>query len=441
MRKKKYDIFISYRREGGKQYARTLQLMLEKKGYHVFLDYDELIDGKFSPKIEAAIKEAPIYVILLTKGALDKCVDKDNWVRQEIEIAIREQKRIIPVNPDNTFDGVPEVVPPEIKEVIEGIQHSEINFGQPLNATVDLMVKNRIKPYIPRRNKRIWYAISAVFVTVLIGIIGWLCIVAYYEELEIKELQKLKDSVTFNGKNVDWAPDVTQEQLNAIDEIFKSMVPIDGGEFLQGALPLSDGSYDDNVEELVETPALKKEVESFFIGKYEITVGQWNAIMGDNRDGDPALPIAYVTFEQAKDFANKLSDLTLLSFRLPSESEWEYVAKGSNTPEGFMYAGSNNADDVAWWKSNSRNAPHAELRATPTVNDIFNMSGNVSEWCDTKFQPNDEKFFYPDNGAVVVRGGNYNSELYEITVYHREPMAPDTSIPTLGFRVALNKTL
>lgn len=146
----KYDIFISYRRQGGQQYARTLQLMLEKKGYTVFLDYDELVDNPFQPQIEEAIRNSSVYIIILSAGALDQCYQEGNWVRREIEIALDAGIHYVPVNPDNTYTGMPETVPKHIRKAIEENQQSEVYFGQTLNASVDTLIKNRIAPYVKK---------------------------------------------------------------------------------------------------------------------------------------------------------------------------------------------------------------------------------------------------------------------------------------------------
>lgn len=438
MKPTKYDIFISYRHDGGAQYARTLQLMLEKKGYKVFLDYDELRDGQFSPKIAAAIKGTTIYMILLSKGSMINCSREGDWVRREIEIASRENKRIIPVNPDGTFDGIPDNVPAFIKEAIGGTQYSEINFGQALNATVDLMVRNRIKPYIrPNRHKRYWLLLIVMLIISLT--VFWICKVKHDEEVARQEFQTLKDEITFHDEPIPWSDDVTAGQVNAVREILQSMSLIEGGEFMQGALPLTNGAFDDKVEQEFETPAFRVSVKPFYLSKFEVTIGQWNAIMNDSREGNSEDPITSVNFEEAKQFTEKLSDLTLIQFCIPTESQWEYAAKGANYPEGYIFAGSDNADIVAWYKANSNGIPHSDLRPTPTVNDLFNMSGNVSEWCDTQFRPYDDNIAYNDNNTMVIRGGNFDSELYELTVTHREPASPDTSIPTIGFRVAIDK--
>lgn len=437
MKQPKYDIFISYRRDGGAQYARNLQLMLEKKGYKVFLDYDELKDEEFSPQIEAAIRNSTIYIIVLTKESMARCANEGDWVRREIEIALDNGNKIIPVNPDGTFDGIPNDVPQNIKDAIGLRQYSEINFGQSLNATVDLMVKNRIKPYVHHHSwgKWLWIAIG-LFVIAAIGFILWQ---NKKTSDAIAEIESLKQEITFQGNSISWPEHINKEPLLAMQEIISNMQLIEGGEFMQGAEPMSDGTYHENVEVEFETPAHNETVQSFFISKFEVTRGQWNAIMNDNRGGDLNLPIDSVTFDQAKEFCLVLFETTGIEFRLPTESEWEYAVKGGSKSEDFMFAGSDNPDEVAWYAKNSGGKSHSDLRATATVNDLFNMSGNVSEWCDSEFKPYDENIPMSEGKTMVVRGGNYDSEEYEITTTHREPARPDTAIPTLGFRLAITK--
>lgn len=103
-----YDIFISYRRATGKNFARIIKPELEKRGFHVFLDFDELKDGVFDKRIMDAIKDSPIFLMILSKGALDRCVNENDWVRAEIMYASEQNKHIIPVEVDEKLQGNPQ---------------------------------------------------------------------------------------------------------------------------------------------------------------------------------------------------------------------------------------------------------------------------------------------------------------------------------------------
>lgn len=144
----KYDVFISYRRLGGKEKARPLKSELEKKGYKVFLDFDDLKDSVFDKRIMDAIDEAPIFLIILSEHSLDRCKNEDDWVRKEIEYANERKKHFVPVNPDKEFKGFPDGTPESVRECLGQHQFSSIDFEQLFIPSVDMMVKDRIEPII-----------------------------------------------------------------------------------------------------------------------------------------------------------------------------------------------------------------------------------------------------------------------------------------------------
>lgn len=145
-----YDIFISYRREGGRELARSLKSELERRGYRVFLDFDELNDGIFDRRIMEAIDASPIFMVLLSPHALDRCVNADDWVRHEIEYALSHDRHVVPIDPDRSFSGFPPGISEVLKKGLGQHQFSEIMFGQLFKESIDKMVRNRIEPLLQR---------------------------------------------------------------------------------------------------------------------------------------------------------------------------------------------------------------------------------------------------------------------------------------------------
>lgn len=145
-----YDIFISYRRDGGKELARPLKSELELRGYRVFLDFDELKDGVFDRRIMDAIDAAPIFMVILSPHALDRCVNADDWVRREIEYALAHDRHFIPVDPDRSFAGFPPDIPDTLKAGLGQHQFSQVMFEQLFKVSVDKMVRERIEPLLQR---------------------------------------------------------------------------------------------------------------------------------------------------------------------------------------------------------------------------------------------------------------------------------------------------
>lgn len=173
-----YDIFISYRRsDGGKEIARAIKSELDRLGYSVFLDFDELKDNTFDDRIISAIDSAPIFLFILSLNSLDRCVNEDDWVRKELAHAIENNKHIIPVNPDNQFKSVPEGVPFEIREVIEKTQHSDIMLGSLFQASIRKMVDERIEPYVV---KGVWRKYRKKILTIVSLIVVISCSIVLY---------------------------------------------------------------------------------------------------------------------------------------------------------------------------------------------------------------------------------------------------------------------
>ena len=157
-----------------------------------------------------------------------------------------------------------------------------------------------------------------------------------------------------------------------------NMVYVSGGTFTMGATSEQVSDAHDR-----EKPAHSVTVSGFYICKYEVTQALWKAVMGSNPsywEGDN-LPVEQVSWNDCQDFIRKLNALTGKNFRLPTEAEWEFAARGGNNSRGYKYAGSNNIGDVAWYDGNSGSKTHVVGTKSPNELGIYDMSGNVREWC------------------------------------------------------------
>ncbi len=152
------------------------------------------------------------------------------------------------------------------------------------------------------------------------------------------------------------------------------MVFVEGGTFEMGS----------NFGEADEKPIHKVTLSSFNIGKYEITQAQWKAVMGNNpsyfKDCQEC-PVEQVSWKEIQEYVRKLNHITEGNYRLPTESEWEYAAKGGKGSKGYTYSGSNDMNNVAWYYENSGGKTHTVGTRQPNELGIFDLTGNVWEWC------------------------------------------------------------
>ena len=220
------------------------------------------------------------------------------------------------------------------------------------------------------------------------------------------------------------------------------MVFVEGGTFVMGTDSVAFGVGRD------ETPAHKVTVSDYYIGKYEITQKQWKSIMGDNPSHyqeDENLPVENINFYDAVAFIRHLNDLTGLNFDLPTEAEWEYAAQGGKYGGGFIYSGSNNPENVAWYQNNSSGKTKMIGKKMPNALGIYDMSGNVWEWCrdyyDSTYYQHVTDTIDPQ-GAVLsaqrnMRGGSVQLESTYCRVTNREGYDPSAKDSDYGFRIKL----
>lgn len=220
-----------------------------------------------------------------------------------------------------------------------------------------------------------------------------------------------------------------------------------------GAGTFTMGSNNTNVE-FSESPVHQVTLtKDYLIGETEVTEGLWNAVMG-NRAGNNTMPKTSVTWKQAHEFVDKLNAIAHeqkiiadnVNFKLPTEAEWEFAAKGGNQSKGYMYSGSNDIDDVAETLENTGSGkPVAVKQKKPNELGIYDMSGNAYEWVDDYAGPYASgNQIDPRNTNVsdsyVKRGGSnyhrFSSEPYLFTTTGRYFYG--STDWTIGFRLALH---
>ncbi len=187
-------------------------------------------------------------------------------------------------------------------------------------------------------------------------------------------------------------------------------------------------------------------VDGFYIGRYEVTQGLWSAVMGENPSrwrGDEALPVESVTWTEAQEFCMLLSQLTGKRFRLPTEAEWEYAARGG---EDYAFAGCDRRglDDCAWYCVNSEGRTHVVGSRGANAYGLYDMSGNVAEWCQDWVEEYTEAEQTNPRGPRegenrVLRGGHYGSTSAACTVYDRGWYLPTGKYEFYGLRVVMEE--
>jgi len=205
---------------------------------------------------------------------------------------------------------------------------------------------------------------------------------------------------------------------------------VQGGTFTMGALPHDTLADDDEVRHRVL-------VNNFYIGETEVTQELWEAVMPKNRSkhrGNGQWPVEYVTYDMCKDFIRRLNALTGEHFRLPTEAEWEYAARGGKKSKGYLYAGSNRIEEVAY-KNMEERIPMPVAQFKPNELGLYDMSGNVWEWCEDWYRKTPTS--KPSSNFHVIRGGGYDCSPRYCRSTNRYFYDQRRRRDLVGFRLAL----
>ncbi|HHF2903953.1 TPA: formylglycine-generating enzyme family protein [Vibrio diabolicus] len=224
-------------------------------------------------------------------------------------------------------------------------------------------------------------------------------------------------------------------------KIDQDMVLVEGGQFTMGA--------DNPSAQKSERPARTVNVDGFYLSKFEVTQSLFEAVTGSSLSyfRDPNTPVNNISWQQANYFIKKLNEKTGEHYRLPTEAEWEFAAKGGILSKGFTFSGSNNIDDVAWYANNSHNQAHKVGQKQPNELGLYDMTGNVGEFVIDAFDEGYYKTAPSDNPVNAkeekeslahksVRGGSFAYNADESENYRRDFASQSVIMSDMGLRLA-----
>ena len=243
------------------------------------------------------------------------------------------------------------------------------------------------------------------------------------EETTILNISQLKPKLTFNVKGVMF-----------------DMIQVQGGTFQMGGTQEMSDRWSD------ELPVHEVTLNTYYIGETVVTQNLWETVMGNNpsffKGGDK--PVENVSWNECQTFISELKSITGRDFRLPSEAEWEFAARGGNESRHTKFSGSDNIDTVAWYEKNSNEKTHDVAKKLPNELGIYDMSGNVWEWCNDWY---DIYSAYPTTNPTgpykgmfrVGRGGCWSIINKYARNSTRNHYNPGLKLSNLGFRLCLSE--
>ncbi len=246
--------------------------------------------------------------------------------------------------------------------------------------------------------------------------------------------------------NVSGAPSPTspgsggQNLTFTVNGVTFEMIKVEAGSFIMGCTNEQGGDCDSD-----ESPYHRVTIsQDYYIGKFEVTQELWEAVMGTNPSNWKAFdrPVECVSWNDAMEFCAELSRMTGRRFTLPTEAQWEYAARGGKKSTNAKYSGSSSAANVAWYDGNSGSQTHPVGRLRANELGIYDMSGNVWEWClDWKgsySSASQTDPMGPSSGSDrVLRGGSWNNYAGYCSVSNRSYYTPDNRFNSNGFRLVL----
>lgn len=389
----KYDVFISYSRKDFDEVSSLIEAVrTEIPDLSVWFDVTGIESGdEFEDKIISAIDKSSYVLFALSENSLDS-----QWTKDEVMYARNTGKKVIPI-------------------LLKGAQLKGwflFKFGRIdcIDSSDEVQMKKLMRDLsrwvgLPLRNPG-------------------------EESRRLSESQESKGIVNATGTGY-------SNGMLRVKGIEYPMVYVAGGSFMMGS--------DDSDAFSNEKPVHRVTLSSYRIGKYEVTQELWEAVMGSNPSWFKGArrPVEQVSWDDCQKFIRKLNNLTGQNFRLPTEAQWEFAARGGNSSNGYKYSGSNYIDNVAWYDDNSGSSTHNVGTKSPNELGIYDMSGNVCEWCSDWYDDSygRRSVYDPVGPSIgsrrVYRGGGWGSLARCCRVSYRDFNAPDFRYCNLGLRLCL----
>lgn len=431
-----HDVFISYSSKN-KTAADAICHVLEENGVKCWMAPRDIPAGsEYGDLIDEAIKSSEIIVIVFSQTAAES-----PWVKGELNIAFEEQKTIIPFRIDSTpLKGQNRVILNQ-KHWIDAYPDYEEKFSDLVNAVLHSLGRTTIEKSITIKSET--RKINLKKPIIIGSILLCLILVSIFTYMSF-------DSNTYsynkNGLKIGPLSGLTQTQRENLTTILDNMVLVEGGSFIMG------NDYK-NPEYLTDLDSLSNkshavELSNFYISKYEVSQSQWAAFKSLKdcvlEQGEDKA-IDNISWEEANEYAEYISQLTGLKFSLPTEAQWEYAAKDGINNSGNIFSGfTEGMKHYAWSKSDNLSSAADVGKRLPNKLGLYDMTGNVGEWCLDDFQEYElAKHTNPiATGGMykIYRGGDFNTpNMMDMKTSTRYYAPPFSKREATGLRLVINK--
>ncbi|MBE6297425.1 MAG: TIR domain-containing protein [Bacteroidales bacterium] len=479
-----YDIFISYKRKSLPT-ANNLYYRLTSRGFSTFFDLEEMRRDNFNTQLLTCIENAKDVFVILEEGSLDACKSKDwenDWFCYEIAFALEKNKNIIPILIGGYKMPSKDFLPNKLQD-LRLKNAPEFNFSF-FEAYIDKLIEKDFlisKPDLNSKATSVFKFYSNESCQVfkegkLVCNLTGMSDEPYYLPIHRKGDYRFKGINAVTSKTIvikehidaneekdieiiwelekqlhkEQTPDKQPEDTHSTIQTFNvagiefRMVKITKGSFYMGSIIPKTNNLQMTITDIPNSHTVVIS-NDFYIGETAVTQELWSSVMQYNpsRFIDNNAPVDSISWDQCQSFIKRLNQMTGMKFRLPTEAEWEYAARGGNKSKNYLYSGSNVLCDVAWCLDNSNSQTHPVKQKNPNELGLYDMSGNVWEWCQDFYNEYVNGIQHdpigPSYGTKRVYKGGCWCEIEDCRTTMRRAGSQDFySYGGLGLRLALS---